>query len=269
MARPAVASRHNRTPPGTDPRAEESLGHEAGKGAHQLMRERSRWAVAVAGALVVLSGAAAALWFWWLPGYRPTLGRGESYGVDVSAYQGRINWRLVAQDHIRFAYIKATEGTTFIDRDFARNWAGAGSAGLRRGAYQFFSLCDPGTAQARTFLRTVPKDPGALPPAVDLELSGNCRSRPSAAVVGTQLSAFLRTVQLATGHSVVLYLGADFAHRYALSLEVDHPLWLYRPVRPPSGRQWVVWQVDGRSHVNGIEGDVDLDVMRSSAPAGC
>jgi len=93
----------------------------------------------------------------------------------VSAYQGRIDWTRVAEDHIRFAYIKADEGVTLVDRDFARNWAGAASAGVRRGAYQFFSLCDPGITQAQSFLRTVPRDAGALPPAVDLELAGNCR----------------------------------------------------------------------------------------------
>jgi lysozyme len=227
-----------------------------------LRRAASRSALVAAAVLVALGIAAAAFWFWWLPGYRPTLAKGESYGVDVSAYQGRIDWTRVAEDHIRFAYIKADEGVTLVDRDFARNWAGAASAGVRRGAYQFFSLCDPGITQAQSFLRTVPRDAGALPPAVDLELAGNCRSRPSVAVVGAQLSAFLRAVQRATGHAVVLYLGTDFAHRYSLGLERDHPLWLYRPLRPPAGARWVVWQVDGRAHVSGIDGHVDLDVGR-------
>jgi GH25 family lysozyme M1 (1,4-beta-N-acetylmuramidase) len=82
-----------------------------------------------------------------------------------------------------------------------------------------------------------------MAPAVDLELAGNCGSRPPGAAVAVQLSAFLRAVQAATGQTPVLYLGSDFARRYPLLLEHEYPLWLYRPVRPPSGQQWVVWQV--------------------------
>jgi lysozyme len=108
--------------------------------------------------------------------------------VQVSArtFSGDDDGERGAKDNIRFVYIKAAEGVTLTDRDFARNWAAAASAGLRRGAYQFFSLCDPGIAQARSFLRTVPRGPRALPPAVDLGRAGNCRSRPSATAVGSQ-----------------------------------------------------------------------------------
>ena len=133
--------------------------------------------------LVALAGAAAAFWFWWVPNWRPPLGAGERYGIDVSAHQGTIDWGRVSRDRISFAYIKASEGRDFTDRFFARNWSEAGQAGLDRGAYHFFTLCSPGRDQARHFLSVAPphSGPGVLAPAVDLELVGNCSRRPARA----------------------------------------------------------------------------------------
>lgn len=214
----------------------------------------------IAGSLAIAL-VAAALWFFWLPGFRPPLRPGETYGIDVSAYQGHIDWRRVADQDVAFAYIKATEGGDYVDPRFAANWSGAGKAGVPHGAYHFFSLCTPGPAQARNFLNTVPAEPGALPPAVDLELSGNCHLRPGLHAVGVQLSAFLRLLQRATGRTVVVYLGDDFARRYPLPLFSRHPLWLRRILLRPAGG-WTIWQVDGNAHIGGIHGDVDLDVGR-------
>ncbi len=223
---------------------------------------------AVGGVIVFLLAVMAGALFLWLPGYRPALLPGENYGIDVSNHQGRIDWRRVAGDNISFAYIKATEGSDFVDRWFAVNWEAAGKAGLARGAYHFFSLCSPGPAQARNFLAIVPRDPAALPPAVDLELAGNCHRRPGRAAVDSQLRAFLWTIEARTGRRVVIYLGSDFAHRYPLTAATRRPLWLARFLRPPSGSGWLMWQVDGFAHVNGIRGRVDLDIMRSAQAAG-
>lgn len=214
------------------------------------------------GVALALAVAVAAGWFLWLPNYRPALGPGERYGIDVSAYQGRIDWGKVAGDHVSFAYIKATEGGDFTDRRFAANWRAARQAGVARGAYHFFSLCSSGLAQARNYLTTVPADPTALAPAVDLELAGNCHKRPSATTIQSRLGAFLRAVERGTGHTAVIYLGSDFAHRYPVAATARRPLWLRRLLRPPHGDRWLIWQVGGYAHVNGIDGDVDLDVMR-------
>lgn len=225
-----------------------------------------RLTVLAGGVMLALVVAAAVGWFFWLPDYRPTLGPGEAYGIDVSAYQGRIDWGEVADDHISFAYIKATEGGDFIDQRFAANWRSARKAGVARGAYHFFSLCSSGLAQARNYLTTVPADPTALAPAVDLELAGNCHQRPSDAAVDGQLRTFLRAVESRTGHTAVIYLGSDFAHRYPVAATARRPLWLRRFMRPPHGGRWLIWQVGGYAHVNGIDGDVDLDVSRLARP---
>jgi lysozyme len=123
-------------------------------------------------------------------------------------------WERVADDDIQFAYIKATEGGDFTDARFVANWEAAAAACLDRGAYHFFTLCALGKAQARHFLSLVPDDPDALPPAVDLELAGNCSDRPDNAEVQRELSAFLHLVDEATGEEMLLYVGDDFERRY-------------------------------------------------------
>jgi len=192
------------------------------------------WATVAALAALAAGGLGAR--YVWLAQYRPALREGETYGVDASHHQGRIDWRAVAHDGVAFAYVKATEGATLTDPRFAANVAGARAAGLRVGAYHFFSLCARGKAQAASFLSAVPVVHDALPPAVDLELAGNCAARPGREDVRRDLTAFL----------------ADLEER---------PLWRRHLVRRPRG-DWLVWQVSGFARVHGIDGDVDLDVMR-------
>ena len=209
--------------------------------------------------LLVLLVAAAGGWFY-LQHHRPSLRGGETYGVDVSAHQGEIDWPAVAADDIDFAYLKATEGATFTDSMFVANWTASGAAGVRRGAYHFFTLCSPAAAQAAHFL-AVAGTQAELPPALDLELNGNCGRRPSAADVDAEVTAFVTAVEKATAERVLLYVGEEFADRYRLSVTRGRDLWVRHLLRRPSG-QWRVWQARDRAHVKGIRGSVDLDVGR-------
>lgn len=218
---------------------------------------RRRWVVA--GLVVaVLSLCFVVGRYVWLPAWRPELRPGETYGVDVSHHQGAIDWPRVAGHRIAFAYVKATEGATHVDTRFRENWAGARAAGVERGAYHFFTLCAPGAAQAEHFLATVPAD-ADLPPAVDLELAGNCAARPSHHEVMTELVAFLDAVER-RGPRVVLYVGADFAEHYFDDIDARER-WVPKVLRRPGGR-WLVWQASAWARVDGIEGPVDLDVGR-------
>jgi lysozyme len=208
--------------------------------------------------------AGSLFWFVFVPNWRPPLREGERYGVDVSAHQGEIDWRRVAADEIRFAYIKASEGGSFTDSRFRANWAAASAAGLDRGAYHFFTLCRSGDEQARHFLAVAPPDPRALRPAVDLELSGNCSSRPPASKVDAELETFLNLVEAAWGRPALLYVGDDWEHRYPVRTRLDRPLWQLRFLRRPNLDNVRVWQIHGFAHVEGISGRVDLNIMRSS-----
>ncbi|MDQ3941297.1 MAG: lysozyme M1 (1,4-beta-N-acetylmuramidase) [Actinomycetota bacterium] len=213
--------------------------------------------------LSVVIGAAAAWWFLWVPNWRPPLEQGERYGLDVSAHQNVIDWDRVANDEIEFVYIKATEGGDFVDARFQDNWQGVQDVGLDLGAYHFFTLCTPGGEQARHFLRIAPPDPRALAPAVDLELAGNCERRPPEDVVFAEVLAFIQAVEDAWDREIVLYVGNDFEDRYPVRTRFDRPLWYRRFLLRPDVGAWVIWQLHGYARVDGIDGGVDLNVMRS------
>jgi lysozyme len=220
-------------------------------------------AVAVLVGVLLLAGGRYAAEMW-LSVYRPGLAPGETYGIDVSHHQGDIDWPRVARDDIDFAYIKATEGGDFVDDRFASNWRAAGEAGLRRGAYHFFTLCTPGAVQAANFVETVSDDARALAPAVDLELKGNCARRPTRQSVHHELQVFLDAVESATGQRAILYLGQawdGFETRYQVIDAFDRPLWQRSIALRPRGG-WQVWQLTGVARVDGVRGPVDLNVGR-------
>ena len=222
---------------------------------------RRRWLLTSVTVVAALLAASLVAWFVWLPRYRPRLAAGERYGVDVSNHQGAIDWPAVAADGISFAYIKATEGGDFVDPFFGRNWQGASATGLDRGAYHFFTLCPPGSEQAANFLRALPEEGSALPPALDLELAGNCSERPDGETVERDIRSFMDAVEAGTGQSVLLYVGDDFDDRYHARSRFDRSLWVHRFLLRPQG-EWLIWQVGGFASVHGIQGHVDLDVMR-------
>ena len=78
-------------------------------------------------------------------------------GVDVSAFQGKIDWHILAGESISFAFIKATEGSGYVDDNFEDNWRKASQTDLKIGAYHFFSYDSSGLTQAENFIQTVPK----------------------------------------------------------------------------------------------------------------
>jgi lysozyme len=194
--------------------------------------------------------------------FRGDLRAGERYGIDVSSHQNTIDWERVHGDGIDFAYIKATEGGDFVDARFAANWAQAGSAGLQRGAYHFFTLCRPGADQADNFLRTLPKTDGTLPPAVDLELIGNCSGRPSREALIDELTVFIERVEGATGQEVVFYLGDDFDQQYDVRTAFHRRLWVRSLHARPDVDDWLIWQSNDAAAVSGVENGVDLDVLK-------
>lgn len=126
-------------------------------------------------ALTTAATAMAGLFFAY-PWLEPARLLHDVHGIDVSHHQGEIDWAAVAGDGVGFAFIKATEGGDFVDPRFAKNWTASAKAGVPRGAYHFFTQCRPGAVQAENFIRVVPKDPRALPPVVDAEHMGPCRT---------------------------------------------------------------------------------------------
>ena len=219
-----------------------------------LLRRSAVGAIAALGMLVPCAGLSAAA----APKGWPRLRAGEAYGIDVAAFQGHGAWPQVARAGISIAYVKATQGTSYLNPLFTADWQGARASGLEVGAYHFFSFCSPRRAEARSLPAAVPKDPSALPPAVDLELRGNCSTRPSASEVTTQPAA---AVERSTGKTPLFYVGLDLAAHYKLAMLRMHSLWFRRTHRP-SAASVAIWQPRALFQAKGIVGGVDLDIAR-------
>lgn len=194
------------------------------------------------------------------------------HGIDVSAYQGKIDWQMVksmSEDsvHISFAYIKATEGIAQVDPYFQRNWRECPKAGIICGAYHFFRPQKSGTWQAKFFLQTVRIEKGDLPMMVDVEtLDGT-----SPAKMREELNSFLAYVKRKTRVKPVIYSGLSFYNDYLRGFYDTYPLWLahyYHPeLKLKNSSKWSFWQHSDKAKVNGINHIVDFDVFNGDSVA--
>ncbi len=226
----------------------------------------------IALALVLLVAAlVAAQWLYqigWLRPNRPIAARYAVHGIDVSHHQGAIDWAAARADGVEFAYIKATEGADWHDPRFAENWSGAGDAGLRRGAYHFFTFCTPGLPQAEHFLAALRTARGELPPAADVEFTGNCTRWESIETIRAELAIFLERVEAGDGRRPVVYLPRSAHDRIVGGHFPDHELWVRQVFLAPSQRRygnWLFWQFSQDGRIEGISRPVDLNVFRGSA----
>ena len=190
-------------------------------------------------------------------------------GVDVSHYQGEIDWQALRAGGVRFAYIKATEGAHFRDPRFAENWRGSREAGIPRGAYHFFSLCKPGAEQAANFIAAIPAAIEACPTRwtpSKWKLARTVRRLP---IRWRKSLAFLDAVEKRFGRRPLVYTTREFHDAYFLShgrLKErlgNERFWL-RSLHwtPRFGRRpWTLWQYHNRGRRPGIEGAVDLNAF--------
>lgn len=201
----------------------------------------------------------------------PTLDPSWVHGLDVSHYQGTVSWAGVIQNGYRFAFVKATEGVSSTDPQFSTNWTGAKAAGLVRGAYHFYEPGSDPQQQAEHFLDTVWPEggqplPGDLPPVLDVETTGG----QSAEEIVQGIQTWLSLVQQRTLRIPILYTSHGFWDGLGTSQFGSHPLWVaeYGVAAPsplPAGwQQWRFWQFSQTGSIEGISGDVDLDVFQGT-----
>ena len=189
------------------------------------------------------------------------LAGGPSYlpGIDVSHFQGAVDWPAVAASGVRFAFIKATDGVDDIDPRFAQNWAGAKSAGIVRGAYHFFRPGFDAQQQAAHFQRVVAMNDQDLPPALDVEVTDGLG--PPALQAG--IRTWLDSVQAAFRCTPIIYTDPSFWRENVAADFSAYPLWLAcyaaEPEVPASWPALTFWQHTDRGDVSGISGHVDLN----------
>lgn len=195
-------------------------------------------------------------------------GRYEVWGVDVSSYQGEVDWPALRSQGVEFAFIKATEGSGSADAYFAQNWEDAQAAGVLAGAYHFFSYDSPGETQADNFITQVPVTAGALPPVVDVEFYGDkAQHPPQREAVKEILDPLLERLETRYGQKPILYVTYRTYELYIQGEYEDYPLWVTRPMLAPTDKDWSFWQYSHSARLEGYDGKekhIDLNVFRGS-----
>jgi lysozyme len=188
-------------------------------------------------------------------------------GIDVSHFNGDIDWNKVKSQNISFAYAKATQGISFNDPKFQQNWNGIKASGMQRGAYHFYVPSDGPEKQAHHFIEQVGElAEGDLLPMLDVEDTdmGNI----SNSEFQKDILTWLNIVENHYKVKPIVYTYTSYANQYLTRTEFsDYKLWIAEytnaksPILPNSWKEegWYMWQFISHDKLNGINGFVDCD----------
>ena len=197
-----------------------------------------------------------------------TYPKGEVRGIDISHYQGEINWDKLRNAQIQgapvsFVFVKATQGTDIWDENFNQNFHNARKNDIIRGAYHYFSPLASGKEQARYFCKMVQLDERDLPPVLDVEETGNY----SIPQLQHEVLHWLEAVEKHYGILPILYTSYKFKTTYLNTPDFDrYHYWIahYYVDSLQYKGDWRFWQHTDIGKVDGIKGHVDINVFNGS-----
>jgi lysozyme len=186
-----------------------------------------------------------------------------TFGIDVSYYQGDIDWPAVAAAGVKFAIVRVSHSLQFFDPEFEANLAGSRAAGIHTGVYQYFEPDEDPVAQADLLLDSMgPLMPGDLPPMIDVESTGGL----GGSAITEAIHAWIDRVESVTGVKPLIYSGYYFWNDNVGSSDFgEYPLMLpWYGMECPGGvpvgwDMWTVHQYCDCGSVGGISGDVDVN----------
>jgi len=185
-------------------------------------------------------------------------------GIDVSKWDGTINWTSVKSAGNAFAFIRVSDGLNSPDAYFASNWKNAKAAGVYRGVYQYFEASQDPTAQANLVLSNLGSDLGELPAVVDVEVTDG----ESAATIRAAVDTWSSVIAKGTGRTPIVYVSPGFWPSVGGAAETDG-LWVANwgvscPSLPSAWSSWLFWQYSDTGSVSGISDQVDLNRFNGS-----
>ena len=194
----------------------------------------------------------------------------QVHGVDISHYQGEIDWKMLAQTRqgqfpIRFVFMKSTEGGDFADKNFVANFDSAKAHGFIRGAYHFYNPKTDPVKQADFFINTVKLQSGDLPPVLDIEKKGK-----SVEKLQGDLKIWLRKVEQHYRVKPIIYASYKFKTRYLNdSFFNAYPYWIahYYVDSVKYQGDWKFWQHTDVGTLPGISEQVDLNIFNGDLSA--
>lgn len=190
------------------------------------------------------------------------------HGIDISKWQGDINWAEVRKAGIAFVFMKATEGGDHTDSRYEEYWRGARAAGIAHAPYHFYYFCRPAREQAAWFIANVPRESVHMPPVLDVEwnhASRTCTSRPDPETVRSEMKVWMDIVGRHYGKRPIIYTPVDF-HRENLDGHfTGHQFWLRSVAAHPQdiypSHPWTLWQYTGTGIMPGIRGNTDINAF--------
>ena len=193
----------------------------------------------------------------------------EIQGIDISHYQGNIDWMalrnaMINKDPVRFVIVKATEGATMIDENFRDNFYQAREYGFIRGAYHFYSTKSSARTQAQHFLSEVKLEDGDLPPILDVE---HKPADKSVEEFQREVLTWLHIVEDRYHVKPILYTYYKFKEQYLSDNRFnDYPYWIahYYVEKMEYKGEWKFWQHTDAGKVSGIKGYVDFNIYNGS-----
>ncbi|SEL28016.1 MULTISPECIES: GH25 family lysozyme [unclassified Butyrivibrio] len=189
-------------------------------------------------------------------------------GIDVSHHQGNIDWPRVSGHGISFAYIKATEGSGYVDEKLADNYDGVSKTDINYGFYHFLSLESSSETQMDNFREAVKEYKMELIPAIDVEWYGDMRKNPpQKELVISKLKELSALMEEEYGTKPVIYTTQTFYFKYLRGEIGENPLWIRNTFFFPV-QDFVIWQYSEKLDLgDAIELGryVDVDVMTSDA----
>lgn len=189
--------------------------------------------------------------------------QGKVIGIDVSQYQGTIQWNLVdtlEQKHrLHYVFIRATAGNDKTDGQFETNWAGAKKAKLIRGAYHYYRPNENSIEQAEFFIKTVHLQKGDLPPVLDIE---KLPKEQSILNLKIGLKRWLALVEAHYKVRPIIYTGEQYYDDFLKEEFKDYLFWIanYNFYREEIKEDWLFWQFTEKATVPGIKGNVDVNI---------
>lgn len=188
---------------------------------------------------------------------------GKAIGLDVSEYQGEISWSdvdtLENKYPVHFVFIRATVGNDRLDTKFKENWLGAKKNKLLRGAYHYYRPNENSLEQAELFIKNVSLNKGDLPPVLDIE---KLPENQSVERLKVGLKRWLKKVEEHYKVKPIIYTGESYYDDFLKEEFSDYLFWIanYNFYREEIDEEWLFWQFTEKASVNGIKGNVDVNI---------
>ena len=184
------------------------------------------------------------------------------FGIDISHYQGHINWNKVdkSKHTIQYVFIRSSMGSYAKDKKYHRNWKKAKKHNLIRGAYHYYRPDENSTQQFENFKSTVKLSKGDLPPVLDVEVE----SKKGRAYLRKGVKNWLKLAEEHYGVKPIIYTGSNF-YKHVLKGHVDgYTLWIADYNGKPGGVNWRFHQFTDKVSIKGISHPVDGNNYKGS-----